>query len=269
MTKIAESERELMDGLFRALELETDDLRQLAEAAGLDPEWAYADVDMTGADLRGQDLRGMVLYIPDPSKVLMDEKTRLDARTLSFMNVPEISEKERKKFEKIAEMLLCKNKPVPDNIAWKIREVDVSGGWGFHHLLTNSNLFSNLIWIRKLRVSNTPLSSIEFISNMKYLVELDISNTQVSDLSPISSIVSIKSIDISETMIRDLSPVKSLTNLEWIDISRTKISDLSPLKKITKLKYINALFTNVRDWSPVAHVPEVIGRPDNWKETKR
>jgi hypothetical protein len=63
-------------GVAEVLAADTDDLRQLAIIAGLDPATMYIGTVMDGCDVRGQDLRGMQFTHLDRSKVLWDEHTR-------------------------------------------------------------------------------------------------------------------------------------------------------------------------------------------------
>lgn len=70
---------DLMDTLERILMSDASDLRELALIAKADPRTFYIGTALDGVDIRGQDLRGMLLPNLDPTKVRMDERTRLDA----------------------------------------------------------------------------------------------------------------------------------------------------------------------------------------------
>lgn len=68
-----------LDGVSKILESDSENLRELATIAGLDPSDLYAYVDLSGCDLRGQDLRGMDFTGSRIEACLIDSLTQIDA----------------------------------------------------------------------------------------------------------------------------------------------------------------------------------------------
>lgn len=67
-----------LEPLLKIAECQSEELRDLAEAVGLDPRGMYASVDLSECDLRGQDLRGMDLSGTDIASAKTDDRTRMD-----------------------------------------------------------------------------------------------------------------------------------------------------------------------------------------------
>jgi hypothetical protein len=66
--------------ITRIVESESFQLKELAEIAGLDPEYVLRYGDLRGLDFRGQDLRGIDLANVDLSQCIVDSFTCLDDR---------------------------------------------------------------------------------------------------------------------------------------------------------------------------------------------
>ena len=48
-----------------------------------------------------------------------------------------------------------------------------------------------------------------------------------------------------------------------LDISNTAIADLSPLSALKNLERLDITDCPITDWSPVAHIENIIGRPES------
>jgi hypothetical protein len=116
-----------------------------------------------------------------------------------------------------------------------------------------SNLQSLLIFnnLRRLFISDVPMTDISDLSKMALLEELKVSHAPVSDLTVLSPLQNLISLDLSNTGIEDLRPLGILTGLESLVISGTNVKVLRGLETLTKLKHLDVASTNVRSLKPV------------------
>jgi hypothetical protein len=66
------------DAVRRILECESDNLVDLAKAAGVSPVRLYRNLNFSGVDLRNQDLRGLDLTGADLHSAIIDDRTLID-----------------------------------------------------------------------------------------------------------------------------------------------------------------------------------------------
>ena len=109
-------------------------------------------------------------------------------------------------------------------------------------------IFNNL---RRLSVSDVPMTDISDVSDLLLLEELKVSHAPVSDLSVLAPLSNLVSLDVSNTGIEDLRPLGTLVGLETLVISGTNIRVLRGLETLTNLKHLDIASTNVRSVKPI------------------
>ena len=110
----------------------------------------------------------------------------------------------------------------------------------------------DLIQLRRVNFSGTPISTVSFITNKSELKELNISGSNVSDISPITNCLAIERLDISKTSIADMSSISTLIKLKKLNISNTQISDLTSLNNNIAITDLEASDTKISDISTLA-----------------
>ncbi len=129
-----------------------------------------------------------------------------------------------------------------------MKEIDISGNAG----LTDLEPLSKLSSLKKVSVSNTPVSNLMPFRNLNQLEELDISGTQVVSLEPLRYSTHLRSIKMKKTPVLSLNVLSGLTALEILDCSGTGVDSLQPLAELTALKDLRFSDTRVSDIQPLS-----------------
>lgn len=136
-----------------------------------------------------------------------------------------------------------------------------------------SNL-SRLLSLKRLRLRETNILSLQSILPLRDLEYLDLKETAISDFSqlgaftkldrltlwntkiaslePIRPLTALRSLDIEGTLVRDLDPLSGLTNIALLYVSGTAVTDLQPLAGLKRLFVFSMAGTAVSDLSPLA-----------------
>jgi hypothetical protein len=229
------------------------------------------------ASMPGQIVAGEVTQLTNAAwffllehKILLSEFARIGGQQLSYiqsvLNVitrfgkPEkfveylsgstrtsSDDKMDKDAEEEAERLIIAGEPVPDDIAKRVRELNISGS----KLETLKNL-NNLVNLEFLSAGFNAINDLSPLANLKKLKGLSVHFNQISDLTPIAGLTALQSLDASHNQISDLAPIAGLTALQSLDASHNQISDLAPVAGLTALRSLYASHNQISDLAPVA-----------------
>jgi hypothetical protein len=115
----------------------------------------------------------------------------------------------------------------------------------------------------QLAASSNQISDITPLSGLTRMTRLFLSGTQIRDITPLSGMTELIELHLVSNQISDLTPLSSLTKLSRLHLANNQISDISPLSNLTNLTELDLHYNHsIADWSPVAHVQEVVGRPE-------
>ncbi len=120
----------------------------------------------------------------------------------------------------------------------RLEELSVSGT-SIQNLSTLANLS-----IHVLRITNSPLQSLEGITALPDLIELDISNTPITDLRPMAKLNNLAKFSCAGTQVRKLDALEILGFLEYLDCSNTSVNRLDGVFNLP-LKTLKCYNTNL------------------------
>jgi len=129
-----------------------------------------------------------------------------------------------------------------------MKEIDISGNAG----LTDLEPLAKLSSLKKVSISNTPVSNLMPLRNLNQLEELDISGTQVTTLEPLRYSNHLRSLKMKKIPVTTLNVLSGLTSLEILNFSSTGIDSLQPLIDLTALKDLRFSETRVSDLQPLS-----------------
>lgn len=142
------------------------------------------------------------------------------------------------------------------------------------HSISDLRPLSGLTNLTQLSLESYVLSDLNPLSGLINLIELDIYNAQsghgemalgnIKDIWPLSTLTNLTKLTLSGTYyVSNISELSSLTNLYYLDLSGNYcINNISALSNLTNLTELDLKYNNITDWSPVAHVENVLGRPE-------
>lgn len=91
----------------------------------------------------------------------------------------------------------------------------------------------------RLNLSNLGLTTLEpFKENLEQATSvrrLILSDNPITDVAPIGAMTGVTSLDLSKTLITDITAIAGMTGITWLDLESTQVSDLSPLRGLTAL----------------------------------
>lgn len=104
-------------------------------------------------------------------------------------------------------------------------------------------------YIKKLDVSNMPITNLDSLASLTNLQYLDLSQTLIANLGFLENLSNLEYLDLSGTQVIDLEPLTNLTNLKYLNLLHAKnILDVKFLEHFVSLQYLNLGFTQVSDW---------------------
>lgn len=120
----------------------------------------------------------------------------------------------------------------------RLEELSVSGT-----MIQDLSTLSNLS-IKALRITNSPLKTLEGITALPDLNELDISNTPITDLRPMAKLNNLAKFSCAGTQVRKLDALEILGFLEYLDCSNTGVGRLDGVFNLP-LKTLKCYNTNL------------------------
>jgi len=118
--------------------------------------------------------------------------------------------------------------------------------------IVNYSALQNLILLKKINLSGSSVTDINFVSNKSDLKDLQISKTAISDITSLNMCASIERLDISYTQVTDITTISRLWKLKRLNIAHTKIASLDALGANFELTDLDASFTQVSDLTPLS-----------------
>lgn len=138
---------------------------------------------------------------------------------------------------------------------------------------------SNVTFLTKLNIANTPTEDIQFIKFSDRLEHLDISGTKITDISELENLKSLKSLrivgtpvesyevlnayitltslDVSNSTFTNLENISEMKNLEKLDLSGNYLTNFDQVANLTNLRELNLQSTNVSDLGPLANLTKL------------
>lgn len=120
----------------------------------------------------------------------------------------------------------------------RLEELSISGT-----MIGDLSTLANLS-IRSLRITNSPLRTLDGIGALPDLHELDISNTPITELRPLAKMSNLAKLSFAGTEVRRLDALEQLSFLEYLDCSNTSVGKLDGVYNLP-LKTLKAYNTNV------------------------
>lgn len=97
----------------------------------------------------------------------------------------------------------------------------------------------DLAKIKKLKISDEQIVSLEDLNYCTNLTDLSLSACQITNISCLKNLSKLKSLDLCYNKIGDISVLKEMSNLSTLYLLGCDISDISSLKNLKKLTLIN------------------------------
>jgi hypothetical protein len=86
-----------------------------------------------------------------------------------------------------------------------------------------------------LTISNSSLTSIQFLQTLGTLNYLNLSFNQITDVSSLATMAGLKVLDLSHNKICDLSPIQNFPELRILRLHHNLIECLDPIRDLTQL----------------------------------
>ena len=186
----------------RVLNVDTPSLRQLAIAAGQDPQAFYVKRDFRGLDLSGVDVRQVNLSYADLTGTnlrlaITDASTRLESARIDDQDKPALFKSGALRAptpppgcsnEAALAMILEGRAPPLDWRPW-ITELGFPG-----RSSPDLALLDGLTALQTLILWKTKVSDVSVLSGLTALQQLDLSHTQVSDVSALSGLTALQQV---------------------------------------------------------------------------
>lgn len=108
--------------------------------------------------------------------------------------------------------------------------------------------------LKKLRLNNCRLSSINGLHNLSELEYLDIGNNAIRNIQPLSDLDKLQELYMTRNALDDLSDLSNCTALCKLDISYNSITSLSPLSNLTNIESLNCEHNQITNISSVGYL---------------
>lgn len=105
--------------------------------------------------------------------------------------------------------------------------------------------------LRKLRFSDSRVSSLHDIRNLELLEELHCTRNPIADLDPVRNMAALRVLNIENTLVRDLSPISGLVKLEELNCAGTDLRNLNGLSGLSALRILDISNTRVNSLKPI------------------
>jgi len=112
--------------------------------------------------------------------------------------------------------------------------------------------------IKKIDVSDIPITDMEPLKGLKGLQELDLSKVALDTLLIIEGLNNLKWLNISGNVLKSLHGIEHCTRLEYLEFSKNEITDLTPLKGCVNLMSLHLAGNKVEDLTVLKHFPHLL-----------
>ena len=114
--------------------------------------------------------------------------------------------------------------------------------------LTPLKVLTNL---RRLEVSNNPISDITPLAGLTNLSGLYLTGNQISDITPLAGLTNLHYLWLYSNQINDVHPLAGLTNLRQLYLMNNQISDVSPLVGLINVETLRLEENPIKNRKPL------------------
>ncbi len=139
-----------------------------------------------------------------------------------------------------AKRLLGQSKPVPDEIAHKVREINL-----YNVRFQDTKLLANFIWLHELHVHRKNIVDWSGLRHLKHLKILNAAYSSITKLEQIESLTKLKKLNLGHTRVTNVSVLAKLTELKELQLNNSSIRDLTGISKLEKLQKLNLKKTSL------------------------
>ena len=111
--------------------------------------------------------------------------------------------------------------------------------------------------LRRLNVSDNPLSDLSPLAEFKSLYHLEASNTGVTDIGPLRALGSLATLQLNGNSISDVEPLSDLGRLTSLALGGNGIEDIEPLRGLDDLRSLNLGENRIADVSPLSEMKQL------------
>ena len=112
--------------------------------------------------------------------------------------------------------------------------------------------------IKKIDVSNIPITDMKPLKGLKGLQELDLSKVGLDTLLILEGLTSLKWLNISGNELKSLHGLESCTRLEYLEFSKNEVEDLTPIKGCVNLMSLHFAGNKVEELTTLKHFPHLL-----------
>ncbi len=114
----------------------------------------------------------------------------------------------------------------------RVDSINISG----QRSITNLNPLSQVLFLKKINLSNTGISDLTPLKDQAYLELIDITNTNVSDISALRGKNYLVKLISRSNKVEDISPLADLKSLSYMDFDSSMVKDVSVINSLPAFK---------------------------------